>query len=182
MIAPSRRTPPCSYCSARPFACSEIVAPVSSSTRLMTCQATTPSTSAEPIALNPNMASVILNAVSRNSLARVFTKHVSGAANGVQQRGVEVAVELGPQTRHMDVDDIGLRIEMIVPHMFEQHCARDHLAGVLHEIFEQPEFARLQGDLLAGARHFARQPVEAQIADLKRGLFRSALGAPARQR
>ena len=41
---------------------------------------------------------------------------------------------------------------MVVPDVLEQHGAGDDLAGVLHEIFEQAEFARLQHDLLAAAR------------------------------
>ncbi len=40
---------------------------------------------------------------------------------------------------------------MIFPDVFEQHGARHHLAGVAHQVFEQPEFARLQVDLLAAA-------------------------------
>ena len=58
---------------------------------------------------------------------------------------------LRAQPRDMHVDDIGLRIEMIVPDVLEQHGARHHLAGMSHQIFEQAEFARLQIDL-AGRR------------------------------
>ena len=47
MTWPSRRTPPASYCSARPLASASIVCRVSSSTSLITCQATTPSTRAD---------------------------------------------------------------------------------------------------------------------------------------
>ncbi len=41
----------------------------------------------------------------------------------------------------MHIDDIGLGIEMIFPHAFQQHGAGDHLPGMAHQIFQQAEFA-----------------------------------------
>src|SRR5664280_497311 len=151
MTWPRRRTPPASYCSARPLACSSIVCRVSASTNLITCQATTPSTKAEPTTLRPKMTNVSLNAVARKSLLRVVTQHVSSAAHGMQQRRVEISVDFGPQPRHVDVDNVGLRIEVIVPDVLEQHSAGHHLAGVLHQIFEQAKLARLLEYLMQNA-------------------------------
>src|SRR5262245_40346925 len=51
------------------------------------------------------------------------TDHVSGAANGMQQRQCESLVDLGSQARNVHVDDIGLRVEMIVPDVLQQHSA-----------------------------------------------------------
>src|SRR5579872_7406875 len=62
------------------------------------------------------------------------TDHVSCAAHGVQQRLGEALVDLRAQPRDVDVDDVGLRIEVIIPDVLQQHGAGDHLAGVLHEI------------------------------------------------
>ena len=62
---------------------------------------------------------------------------------------LESLVDLGAQARDMDVDDIGLRVEVIVPDILEQHGAGHDMAGIAHEIFEQLEFARLQQDRLA---------------------------------
>jgi len=39
----------------------------------------------------------------------------------------------------MDVDEIGVGYETIVPYIFEQHCARYHLIGTTHHILKQPE-------------------------------------------
>src|SRR5689334_22283627 len=111
------------------------------------------------------LMSVMRKAVVRQSLPSAVTDHVSGAAHRVQERLVGAAIDLRAQTRNMDVDDVGLRIEMIVPNAFEQHGARDDLAGVLHQKLEEAEFARLQDDVLAAAGHAARQPVERQVAD-----------------
>src|SRR6478672_6467838 len=47
--------------------------------------------------------------------------HVAGAAHGVQQRPLEAFVDLGAQPRDVDVDNIGLRVEVVVPHVLEQH-------------------------------------------------------------
>jgi len=81
----------------------------------------------------------------------------------MQERRVEVAVDFGAQSRDMDVDHVGLRIEMIVPDMFEQHGPRDDLAGVLHEIFEQAKLSRLQRDFLSRARHLVGETIEHEI-------------------
>ena len=69
---------------------------------------------------------------------------------------------------------------MIVPDLLEQHRPRDHGAGVLHEVFEQPELAGLQDDRLAAPMHFARQSVELEVGDaidrlsLLRGIRRAS--------
>src|SRR6185312_2011224 len=107
--------------------------------------------------------------VVRQSWANLFTDHVSGAAYGVEERVGVALVDLAAQPGHVDVDHVGLRIEVVVPDIFEQHGAGHHLAGILHQIFEQAELARLQQNTLAAALDLARQPVEAQIADLVAG-------------
>jgi hypothetical protein len=83
----------------------------------------------------------------------------------MQQGPLESLVDLGAQSRDMHVDHVGLRIEMIVPDVFQQHGSRHHLPGVLHQIFEQPEFARLQGEFFLAAHDAMREPVEFEIAD-----------------
>src|ERR1044071_264386 len=68
---------------------------------------------------------------------------VADAANRVQQRPVEAAVDLRAQAAHVHVDHVRLRIEVIVPYTLEQHRASDHLAGVTQQELEQLELARL---------------------------------------
>ena len=65
----------------------------------------------------------------------------------------------------MHVDDVGLRVEMIVPDMFQQHRAGHHMAGVAHQVFEQLELARQQLDRLVAALDRAGQQVELEIGD-----------------
>src|SRR5277367_3143343 len=147
MTAPRVRKPAVSKVSIRPLASASTVCAISRSTTETTCQAMTVSTMPAPTALSKRIASARRKAVARNSLPSAVTNHITGAADGVEQRRVEITIDLGPQARHVHVDHVGLRIEMIIPDVFEQHGAGDHLAGVLHQIFEQPEFAWLQHDL-----------------------------------
>ena len=81
----------------------------------------------------------------------------------------------------MDVDDIGLGIEMIFPDIFQQHGAGDNLARMAHQIFQQPEFARLKLDGRAVALGGAREQIELQIAHRDFRLHRARI-APANER
>src|SRR5208283_1934035 len=166
----------------RPLASASMVCAISRYTTETTCQAITVSTMPAPMALKPRIASARRKAVARRSLPSAVTNHVSRAADGAQERRVKIAIDLGPQARYMHIDHIGLRIEVVIPNMLEQHGARDDLAGVLHQIFEQPEFARLQDDFLGSAGDFMRQPVERQVGDPQDRFLRRALGTAARQR
>src|SRR6202453_2922 len=180
MTASSRLIPALSKVSMSPWDSASMVRAISPSTTETTCQAMTARTMPEPTALRRRIASARRKAVAPKGLPSAVTNHVTGAANRIEQRRIEIAIDLGAQARHVHVDHIGLRIEVIVPHMFEEHGARDHLAGVLHQKFEQPEFARLQDDFLGPARDFVRQPVEHQIRDPEHRLLRRAFGAAAR--
>ena len=96
---------------------------------------------------------------------RGFTQLVPGAAHRMDEGRVEVLVDLASQTADVHIDDVGLRVEVIVPDVLEQHRPGDDLVAVAHQVFEQAEFARLQVDLLAGAADRARNDVNFKIAD-----------------
>src|SRR5579871_4914996 len=70
----------------------------------------------------------------------------------VQQLLLEPLVDLLPQTADQHVDDVRLRIEVVVPHVRQDHRLRYDLAGVPHQILEQRELARPQLDRRAAAR------------------------------
>jgi hypothetical protein len=89
----------------------------------------------------------------------------------MQKRLGDTFIDFRPQARDVYVDDVGLGVEMVVPHVFQQHCAGNHLAGMLHQVFQQPEFARLQRNFFAPASHLVRQAVELQIAHAKHGFL-----------
>ena len=111
-----------------------------------------------------------------------LANHVPGAANSVDERTVEALVDLRSQARDMHVNNVGLRVEVIVPDMLEQHGAGHHLAGVLHQELEQAELARLKHDLGAITHDPMRQPVELEIGDaIGRRLAPGRRGAAAHQ-
>jgi hypothetical protein len=72
----------------------------------------------------------------------------------------------------VDIDDIGLGIEMVVPHLLQQHGPGHDLTAVTHEVLEQAELPGLQLDLSPGAPDPARQQVHLQIRDLQSRLGR----------
>src|SRR4051794_8072686 len=78
-------------------------------------------------------------------------EHVARTSHRVQQRLLESLVELSAQPADVNVDDVGPRIEMIVPDLLEKHRPGDDAALVPGEIFEQQIFARLEVELLARA-------------------------------
>src|SRR3954465_4401801 len=89
------------------------------------------------------------------------TEAVSRAANGLDQ----VGSDLGAQPAHVGLDHAGLRIEMEVPHLLEQHCARHHAPGVAQEVLEQLEFLRLEIDAAGASLHRALEQVHLQIGE-----------------
>jgi hypothetical protein len=70
-------------------------------------------------------------------------KHITGVADRTQQRFGRRAVDFLAQAADVHVDDIGLRVEMVVPYVFQQHRARHDLVGMAQQVFEQLEFTRL---------------------------------------
>ena len=77
----------------------------------------------------------------------------------------------------MDVDDIGLGVEMIFPDLLQQHGAGHRLAGVAHQEFQQLELTRLQVDLLTCAVNGAGDQVHLEITDLEHGGDAAGLAA-----
>src|SRR5687767_14592292 len=76
----------------------------------------------------------------------VRTDHVTRAADGMQKRGLEPTVDLGAQSRDMNVDDVRLGIEVVLPDILQQHRAGHDLSRMAHQIFQEAEFAGLKLD------------------------------------
>ena len=55
---------------------------------------------------------------------------VARAAHRVQERVVELAINFRAQSRDVYVDDVRLRVEVISPHVLEQHSPGHHLQEV----------------------------------------------------
>ena len=82
----------------------------------------------------------------------------------MKKRAVRAALDLLAQAADMDVDDVGARIEVVIPHPFEKHGPGHRLMLVAQQIFEKPELARLELDLPSAAIDPARQEVHGEIA------------------
>src|SRR5205807_3870405 len=109
---------------------------------------------AAPATTRDRAAGVFLRSSKRTIVRRPQT--VTGASHGVQQGAVEIPIDLLAQPADVNVDDVGLRVEMIVPDMFEQHRSGDDVAGIAHQIFEKAKFARQYLDRLVAAPHGSR--------------------------
>ena len=77
-----------------------------------------------------------LNVLSRS------TETKPNAANGVDQRVRVLAVDLFANTADIDIDDVGRWIKIQIPHVVQEHGARNDLPLVPRKILEQFEFAR----------------------------------------
>src|ERR1700720_4896931 len=94
---------------------------------------------------------------------------------------IEALVDFLAQAAYPDIDYIGLRIEMIVPDMPQQHRARDHMSGVAHQVFQQSELTRQHLDRLAAPPDAAGQEIEFKVRDPQPGRGRRP-GAASQQR
>ena len=59
------------------------------------------------------------------------------AANGMDQRIGLTVVDFAANAADININDIGGRVEVQIPHMLQKHGSRDHLAYVANEIFQQ---------------------------------------------
>src|SRR5437867_3008207 len=97
----------------------------------------------------------------RSRLSR--SKDISDSPDRVQLR--LVWIHFGAQAVDEHVHDVGLRIETVVPHMFQDHGFGHRPTRMAHQILEQGKLARLEFDGFGPTRDLARQQVEREGAD-----------------
>src|SRR5581483_3026460 len=114
--------------------------------------------------------------VQRNVVVRAKsgrrTEHESLATNTVDHRRLVGPVDLAAQAAHMDVDEIRLRNEFVIPHLLEQHRTREQLLLPAHHIFEQAEFPRQQLYVPLATAGGPQQQIERERPDAQYGLPR----------
>src|SRR5216684_2877220 len=94
---------------------------------------------------------------------------IAGAVDGEDVLGlVRGTLDLLPQLRDEVVDRPRGRRFLISPDLIEDLLARDHLAGVRHEIPEEVELARREIDPLTGAVRLMGPEVDVDVADAAR--------------
>ena len=69
------------------------------------------------------------------------TEDESYAADIVNHRWLMRQVNLMSQSSHMNVDEVGLGDEFVIPDILQQHGACHHLVFAAHHIFEEPELS-----------------------------------------
>src|SRR5208282_2486085 len=87
-------------------------------------------------------------------------------------------IDLAAHAADVDVDDIGHRIEMQIPHMLQKHRPGHDTALVAYEIFEHLKLSRQQVDFLVPAGYRPRHQVEFEIADAQNPFLAGAFAAP----
>src|SRR5690606_2748913 len=100
----------------------------------------------------------------RSSLA-MCTEHIPRTPYGMEKRASKVVIDLLAQATHVHVDHIGLGVEMVVPHVLEEHRTSDHLVAMAHKILEQAKFAGLDVKRTAGASHSPAGKIHFKVVD-----------------
>src|SRR5689334_9943563 len=98
-----------------------------------------PSSSSADAANSPTYTSAKRKVEVRSKRKRISAPRmqtVAGAAHRVQHRPREALVDLLAQAADMHVDHVGLRVEMIVPDILQQHRPRDDVPRMAHQVFE----------------------------------------------
>src|SRR5215472_7262265 len=93
------------------------------------------------------------------------TEAKSDAADGMDQRIVLTAVDFSANAADINIDDVGRRIEMQIPHMLQKHGARDHLTGVSRQIRQEAKLSRQQFDFSTATTRHSSEQIDLQIAD-----------------
>src|SRR6266849_1168507 len=75
---------------------------------------------------------------------RCSAEDISDASHGVQPLDLERLVDLVTQPADQHVHDVGLRVEVVLPDVREDHGLGDHPADITHEVLEERELARPQ--------------------------------------
>src|SRR5262245_2417809 len=106
------------------------------------------------MAIAPRTKSVAYHSPTRSPKERdkdetcISPQHVTNTANRVKKLLRKPSIDLVPQPAHQHIDDIGLGIKAVLPHVRQDHRLRDHFASVAHEIFEQGKLSRTEIDRL----------------------------------
>src|SRR3954451_15121981 len=109
-------------------------------------------------------------------------EHVAGAPHRVDHRA-PAGVDLLAQVGDVELDDVGLAAEVVVPHPVQDLRLGQHPLGVAHEEAQQLELGGGELDELVGAADLVAVLVEHEVADVEGGLALGLSGTgPAHQR
>lgn len=92
---------------------------------------------------------------------------VANGAEGVDERGTEAGVDFLAEARDENLDGAGVVFVVALPDAFAEFGAGKGAAGFLEQDLEHVEFARREGDGLAGAGDAALTDVHLEIGDFQ---------------
>src|SRR5215831_2161548 len=95
-----------------------------------------------------------------------WSEQIAKPAHGLD----DIDAELFANAADEHLDGIGVAIEVLVVEMLDQFAARDHAAGMMHEVGEQAIFVRGELDRIAVDGHAAGTGVEAPGAAIELAL------------
>ncbi len=110
--------------------------------------------------------------------AQFAANTIARAAHRLDQRRITGGIHLLAQSTDVNVNHVGLRVEMVIPNPLEEHGARHHLARTTGEKLENGPFAGLQLEFARTAPGRTAEQIENQIANPDIGLHRLAPTAP----
>src|ERR1700736_6618786 len=106
------------------------------------------------------IAKTVAKAIAQRKLvvrknSRWSTKYEPDATYGMNERRLAGQIDLAAEPSDMDVDEVGTRIEVIVPNLLEEHGPGDDLAMVPDQMLEEAQLPRLQLEISRSAARFA---------------------------
>src|ERR1051326_6508643 len=114
------------------------------------------------------LASVVGCSDGRSQIIR-RGEHVAFAASRVNERRGKAVVNFAAQAVDVHVNQIRERVEVLIPDVLGNQCARQHTATFARQVFEQGILFSRQFYLATGTRDLMSACVYDQIGDGQRG-------------
>src|SRR5688572_21685916 len=127
--------------------------------------ASNPTIAATSLVRNDQLAGPRGKSVGGFSVGRF--EDISGPAQCVDHR-LPTGVDFLSQVRDIELDDIGLATEVVVPYPVQDLALGQHPARITHQIAKQLELGRGQLDEIAGAAHLMAVLIEGEVAHSQR--------------
>src|SRR5690242_8266707 len=89
-------------------------------------------------------------------------------AHSLQEFLLEGPIDPIAKPAHEDVDDIGLRVEVVFPDVRKDHRFRHDFPSISHQILEQRKLPGTQFNDRSAARHPSRQQIQREVVDGER--------------
>ena len=103
-------------------------------------------------------------------------KNVTDPANSMYQFLAKIAVDFISYPADQDINNVCLRVEIVFPYMFHNHCLGDDGVDVSYQIFEKREFKRCEFDFFARAGNLPPEKIHRDIMNRYAGGFGDPAG------